>query len=75
MKRMTLKTAAELTAEKHLTRDINLALDLHSREATYHAQMSEKLLRLALRRNHLLARSEDTSEVDAEIKAALEARD
>lgn len=71
MKRMTLKSAAELVAEKELTRHMNMSLSWHSEEAARHSQITAKLTRLAMRRNHLLIRSEDTSEVDAELRECL----
>lgn len=71
MKRMTLKSAFELLAEKELTRRMNMALSWHSEEAVRHSQITGKLARLAMRRNHLLIRSEDTSEVDAELRDCL----
>lgn len=72
MMRMTLKTAAELAAEKRLTRELNLALDLYTKNSVHYAQAVAKLCDLTLRRNHLLAQSEDTTNIDAAIREALD---
>ncbi len=71
MKRMTLKSAAELIAERKLTNRLNAAMAVHEEAAKHHAAMHRTLLALALHRNRLLARSENTFDVDAKITEIL----
>jgi tetrahydromethanopterin S-methyltransferase subunit H len=71
MKRMTLKSAAEIIADRRLTNRLNVAMFKQEIEAKRHADLHASLVALALRRNKQLARSEDTSEVDAQINTLL----